>query len=584
MGSFLLTAQIKKMPLKDLLPKIEALHKVSFSYADSYIKDVLVSFDYKLLSLEETLVILSNKTQLEFKQLNNTFITIRNATAQAHFKFEELEEVIITNYLTSGISKNVTGSITIKPNEFSILPGLIAPDVLQAVQALPGIISVDETVSNINIRGGTHDQNLILYDGIRMYQSGHFFGLISAFNPYLAKDIAVLKNGTNAQYGGSVSGVIDIQLDDDISQQKSYGFGLDLISIDGFTILPIGAQTTLQIAARRSLTDIANTPTYTQYFKRVFQDSDFTNTNESTITKNEDFYFYDTSIKILHDFSKNNKLRLNFISIGNTLNYQEASTVNTMEEDFESQLQQRSLGTRLSYEHQFNDQTSATAQLHYSSYKIDATNNDLLNEQRLIQQNEVIDDGFHLDIRHVISPNITLSSGFDFSEIGITNFEDVNNPEFRSFIKNVLHTYAMYSEFMFSSGDDDMVLTMGLRSHYFEKFERYTFEPRLHYSQRFLKAFRVELSGELKSRWILANNSTIPIMTSKQTTLGLQYNKHKVLISLEGYLKEVNGITTRSQGFQNQFQFVNATGSYFSKGIDILISKQFHNFTSWLSY
>lgn len=60
--------------------------------------------------------------------------------------------------------------------EFGILPGLIEPDILQTVQALPGIKSIDETVSDINVRGGTNDQNLILWNGIKMYQSGHFLG------------------------------------------------------------------------------------------------------------------------------------------------------------------------------------------------------------------------------------------------------------------------------------------------------------------------------------------------------------------------------------------------------------------------
>ena len=98
-----------------------------------------------------------------------------------------MPEVIISNYLTSGILKDNTGATIIKPKSFGILPGLIEPDVLQTIQALPGILSVDETISNINVRGGTNDQNLLLWDGIKMYQSGHFFGLISAFNPYFTE-------------------------------------------------------------------------------------------------------------------------------------------------------------------------------------------------------------------------------------------------------------------------------------------------------------------------------------------------------------------------------------------------------------
>ena len=123
------------------------------------------------------------------------------------------------------------------------------------------------------------------------------------------------------------------------------------------------------------------------------------------------------------------------------------------------------------------------------------------------------------------------------------------------------------------------------------------------YENRFLNNFRFELLAEYKSqttsqiidlqndflgvekrRWILSNNNEVPIIKSKQASLGIHYSKNNLLISAEGYIKDVNGITTRSQGFQNQYQFVNAIGNYQVKGIDVLINKQFKNASTWLSY
>lgn len=73
-------------------------------------------------------------------------------------RYEELDEVFVYKYLTSGIIKESDASISLNTAEFGILPGLIEPDILQTVQALPGIKSIDETVSDINVRGGTNDQ------------------------------------------------------------------------------------------------------------------------------------------------------------------------------------------------------------------------------------------------------------------------------------------------------------------------------------------------------------------------------------------------------------------------------------------
>ena len=73
---------------------------------------------------------------------------------------QSLAEVITQRYLATGITKKNDGAIEVKPKKFGILPGLIEPDVLQTMQQVPGILSIDETISNINVRGGTHDQNL----------------------------------------------------------------------------------------------------------------------------------------------------------------------------------------------------------------------------------------------------------------------------------------------------------------------------------------------------------------------------------------------------------------------------------------
>ena len=88
------------------------------------------------------------------------------------------------------------------------------------------------------MRGGTNDQNLILYEGIRMYQSGHFFGLISAFNPYLSEEIIISKNGTSAKFGNGVSGTISIKNTDNLDAKINAGLGGNLLSIDGFAKIP----------------------------------------------------------------------------------------------------------------------------------------------------------------------------------------------------------------------------------------------------------------------------------------------------------------------------------------------------------
>ncbi|WP_396603158.1 TonB-dependent receptor plug domain-containing protein [Algibacter sp. R77976] len=613
------TTQKEKQPLIVVLKDLSETYNISFSFVDDTVNDKQVTAPNKDFSLEEVLDFLRQETQLDFELLDNRFVVIKVKKKKRNdFRIQSLKEVFVTNYLTTGITKLNDGSITIKPKTFGILPGLIEPDVLQTIQALPGVLSTDETVSNINVRGGTHDQNLLLWDGIKMYQSGHFFGLISAFNPHTTKRINVYKNGTSAKYGDGISSIIDMRLPDVIDNEFDAGLGFNLINVDGYIKVPLSRNTELQLSTRRSITDVINTSTYDQYFKRIFQDSDFekSKSNNNSISQNESFYFYDIAAKFLYDISKKDKVRFHFLNVNNSLNYDEQLTKNDRDEAFNSNLSQENLAFGVTYTRDWNEKFSTSAQAYVSNYNLDATNYDVINDQRLIQQNEVYDITAKLDINYDINTLFKINSGYQFTEVGISNLEDVNNPNFRSFVKEVIRSHAVYGETGFLSNDAKTKLTLGGRLNYIEKFDMFFAEPRLSFSQRFSNYFRFEVLGEFKSqttsqiidlqndflgiekrRWVLANNNKellfkenqtihpIPVLKSKQFSAGLHFNKNKLLISAETYIKKVDGITTRSQGFQNQFQFVNSVGSYEIKGIDMLLNKQFNDVvSSWISY
>ncbi|AXT21297.1 TonB-dependent receptor [Flavobacteriaceae bacterium AU392] len=595
----------KEIALITYLKQIETQYNVSFTYADSNLRNKTIIPPSKTLSLKALIRYLEEHTTLTYEKLSDGIYVVRNLVRSITSTTQALDEVIITNYLTKGIILKNGGITNLKPKTFGILPGLIEPDVLQTIQALPGIQSVDERVSSVNIRGGTHDQNLILWDGIKMYQSGHFFGLVSAFNPYLTDNVIISKNGSSAIYGDGVSSVIDMRSSNKIKNIFSSGAGINLISADAYSVLPLSKKTELQLSLRRSITDIIETPTFDQYFKRIFQDSDLTNnlSGTETVSQNETFYFYDLSAKFLYDISKKDKLRINFFNVYNNLDYEEQATINNTNEALNSELVQGNISAGVSYSRNWNSKFSTSAQLTFSNYKLDATNFDVSNNQRLIQENEVFDGSLKVNLNYRINPYINFLGGYQFTEVGISNLQDVNNPNFRSFIKEVLHTHSVFSEFKFVSNSKNTNASLGLRSNYFEKFSESSIEPRLSFSHRFLDFFRVEVLGELKSqttsqiidlqndflgveqrRWVLSNNTTIPIIKSQQLSTGIHYSRDNFLISLEAYIKNVDGITTRSQGFQNQFQFVNAIGSYQIKGVDFLINKKFEDLSIWLSY
>ncbi|KAA1245759.1 TonB-dependent siderophore receptor [Aquimarina sp. RZ0] len=555
-------------------------------------------FMLKVTSLNEIITI----THLGYKTRTISANDIRGKpckTLRLIPKVEYLNEVILSDYLVKGIDKQADGSITIDYNNFGILPGLIEPDLLQTIQALPGILSVNETVSDINVRGGTNDQNLILWDGIKMYQSGHFFGLISAFNPYLTKNVQLFKNGSSAVYGDGVSSVISMNTSNTINQNLDASIGLNLISADAYIDTPINKKSSLQFAIRHSINELIETPTYDQYFDKAFQDTEVINNNNS----NDQFSFYDASVRWLYQVTPKDLIKVNAIVMHNNLVFQENSMINETDIFRESSAKQNNSAGGILYQRNWNTFFKSDVLLYGTNYSLQAINSDIENNQRLLQENDVLESGLKINTSLVMNNQFSIKNGYQFNETGISNLQDIDNPTFRDRSKEVIRTHSLFSEATYTSDSGNTNLNIGVRLNYFEKFDTYAFEPRLSFHKRFANHFTLEVLGEIKNqttsqiidlqndflgienrRWIVSNNDDIPIIKSEQTSIGVSYNHYNWLISTDFYYKNVKGIITRSQGFQNQFEFERDHGSYTVTGIDFLINKRFKNFSTWLSY
>ncbi len=589
--------------LLNALTLLENKFGVSFSYADESIQDKFLQRPNESNSLPQILEEIGKRLNLEFTILNDRFITIKNKS-KIIIPHEALEEVLVNGYLTKGIRKKTNGSITINANELGILPGLIEPDVLQTLKALPGVVSTDESISNLNIRGGTSDQNLLLFDGVRMYMSGHFFGLISAFNPYLQHEVTVTKSGTHPKYGEGVSSTVVIELPHKIlDNDLKVSAAVNLLNLNLISKIPLTKNAELQLAARRAITDFVGTPTYDKYFERAFQDSDLESikNSNSIISKDEEFRFYDIYGKLLWDISKKDKLSVFLLNIDNSLTYEESLLNGIKDQDFTSELNQKNITSGISYKRKWNKNFSTEAHAYYTNYQLFSNNADIVNEQNLKQENQVEDNGFKLAGAYQFNADTALDLGYQFSQMAAGNLEDIDNPFFRRYIKHVVITHGLYSDFNYKF--HKVTLHAGLRANYFDKLRRIRVEPRLAFNYKLSDAVRFEVTGDLKSqvisqiidlqndflgiekrRWMLANGVDIPLVTGQQIASGLYFKKNGFLVSVEGYLKKVAGINSRSQGFQNQFQFVKDIGSYRVNGLDFLIQKKLRNLRFWASY
>src|SRR6058998_1775364 len=103
-------------------------------------------------------------------------------------------------------------------------------DLLKVVLTLPGVTSVGEGSSGFNVRGGSTDQNLILFNDATIYNPSHFFGLFSAFNPEILKGIELYKSSIPSRFGGRLSSVLDISTREGNKKEITGSAGLGVIT------------------------------------------------------------------------------------------------------------------------------------------------------------------------------------------------------------------------------------------------------------------------------------------------------------------------------------------------------------------
>jgi outer membrane receptor for ferrienterochelin and colicin len=169
-------------------------------------------------------------------------------------------------------------------------------DVMKSIQLLPGVDSGNEGTSNLYVRGGGADQNLVLLDGVPIYNSNHLFGFFSSFNSLAVKNIAVYKGFFPARYAGRTSSVIDISMKDGNNSKFQGDVELGLISSKVLLEGPLIKKKSSFILAMRR--------TYLDAFLKPIQ---------SILGENKSSYFFhDLNAKINHRISEKDRLMISF--------------------------------------------------------------------------------------------------------------------------------------------------------------------------------------------------------------------------------------------------------------------------------
>jgi hypothetical protein len=202
-----------------------------------------------------------------------------------------LEEVIITDL---SIVENRVGQTSIKMVDISRSPSFLGEmDVIKTLQLQTGVSTVSEVSSGFNVRGGGVDQNLVLYDGVPIFNTSHALGFFSAFNAEAIKETTFYKGGIPAEYGGRVSSVLNMTSKEGDYQKWNGNFGVGFVSSNLTIGGPIKKDTSSLIISMRS--------TYSDWILNFLQ-SGYNSIEQSSIG------FYDGSLKYAQKLRKGGKL------------------------------------------------------------------------------------------------------------------------------------------------------------------------------------------------------------------------------------------------------------------------------------
>lgn len=513
-----------------------------------------------------------------------------------------LETVTVGRFLTTGIVQRGQGNYLINTEAFGLLPGQTQNDALWFAQALPGVQSANETVSTMNIRGGANDENNISWEGIRMYQYGHFFGLISAFNPFLSTKLEVYKVNAPGEFRNFVSGSMNISSSDGLPETNRFTYAINLLDTQFATEFKANNKLGIKLAGRTSYNRWLPTPVYDSYFGRMFQDTEITN-NQSNgayeqVDFKEQFYFFDLGGKMNYQVSDKTKVKLAFMLIENHFEFTEA--LGTVEKI--NKLEQKSNVLGLLVNHRWSDRHKTSAKISANQYSLDALNQEFFSNQTLKQDNEVLD--LDTSITHEVNLEAhKFKATYNFNEIGIGNRQEVNTPLFFSSQTEVLRSHMLYLNWRLAPSDRSYNISIAARTSHYPKWNQTLVEPILFGQYKLSKSQNLSLSYEQrhqaigqrvdlqsdflgieKRRWSLADGQTKPLRRAQQWNLGWQFQKIDFGLNASLYYKKVTDLSAESQLFQNQFQFQPALGGYQTTGVEFSGQKTLGLIDLWVSY
>ncbi|MEM6321316.1 MAG: carboxypeptidase-like regulatory domain-containing protein [Bacteroidota bacterium] len=529
------------------------------------------------------------------------------------------EAIIVKDYILPEVTEGeIYSGVHIDYQKLAKRQTIIEQDILKTVQLIPGVNSTDESATNLQIRGSTPDQNLVLWEGVTLYDPGHLFGMLSAVNPYIIEEVQVFKGAFDSRYDNRVGGIVDMSLGDTIVAQFHGGVGSTLTEAHAYFELPIiSNKLSLLLSGRHSINNILNSPTLQNYSTKVFQGSKVA--DQQGEAEGEDLEveqlldFYDWNGKLIFRPNSQWTFRGSWLQTQNTFAYQaalfddERFTVDNVLFD------SRAINLTAIFQPKKDWQLSlAYLSSTYSNDYFFALINPESDETLLNTTifNDIKDQGVVLQTNYQINPTLNLQLGYDYNQKAVNfNAEEVSVYEdgFADFNFSEGHFHNIFGSLNYQQLN--LQLNGGLRATYFVEANNLALSPRLSMRYALSEHWRLKISGGIFQQyisqlkefgenalglntqvWILnqGENENNILQSAQKIAGGLIYQNKGWLVDLEAYYNQTDGLSTLGPSFgsssaSTEIDFF-STGSATARGIDLLMQKRWRTYQTWLNY
>jgi len=523
---------------------------------------------------------------------------------------EAIEEVtVVGGAVTHKQTDSQMSKESITMEAIERLPAFMGEaDVMKTLQLMPGVQSGSEASSGLYVRGGGPDQNLILLDGVPVYNASHLFGFFSVFNTDAVKNVSLYKGGFPARFGGRLSSVVDIRMKEGNEKEFHGGVQIGTISSKFFLEGPIKKdKTAFHVSARRTYIDVLTRPLMSE-------------------EKRGGYFFYDMNAKLNHKFSDRSRIYLSaYLGRDKAYSkYEDSYSYDgeSQQDKNDSKMYWGNITTALRWNYIFNNKLFANATLTYSDYRFDVSNqseniaNGVLDDSYFYQYKSGIEDwSSKVEFDWYPTPKHEIKFGTNYIyhtfKPGVETIQSSGAGE--SDVNKIIGDKHTYAHEMSVFVEDNIEIcarlkaNIGLHVSAFNVEDNWytSVEPRA--SMRFLMSDKITLKtaySKMQQYLHLLSNSTIGLPTdlwlpvterikpqvSHQYAFGMVYGGlSHIDVSVEGFYKEMENLIEykegatffgSSRGWEDQVEM----GDGRSYGVELMIKKDIGKTSGWIGY